>query len=94
MVFTKRLQAGVRDGSITRTVRIWKHRRVNVGQRYRFIDGGWLHIDAMRTIEISDITPKLARECGFEGVVDLLKTAQHGAGTNVYLIDFHYVSGS
>ena len=93
MVFTKRLQEGVRDGSITRTVRIWKHRRVKVGQRYRF-DGGWLHIDAMRPIGINDITPKMARECGFNGLVDLLKIAQHGAGTNVYLIDFHYVSGA
>src|SRR5262249_10920107 len=32
-----------------------------------------------------------ARESGFAGVVDLLKTAKHGAGTNVYLVRFHYV---
>jgi hypothetical protein len=34
--------------------------------------------------------PDLARQSGFKGVVDLLKTAKHGSGTNVYLIDFDY----
>jgi hypothetical protein len=40
---------------------------------------------------LSDVTPELARESGFNGVVDLLKIAKHGAGSNVYLVRFHYV---
>jgi hypothetical protein len=32
----------------------------------------------------------MARQCGFKGVVDLLKVAQHGPGRNVFLIDFRY----
>lgn len=42
-------------------------------------------------IGFPDITPKLARESGFLGVLDLLKVAKHGRGENIYLIRFHYV---
>jgi hypothetical protein len=41
---------------------------------------------------MSDITYDLARESGFDNVEDLLQTAKHGAGTNVYLIRFHYLA--
>ena len=43
-------------------------------------------------IGIGDITGELARQSGFKGVVDLLKTAKHGSGTNVYLIHFQYIA--
>jgi hypothetical protein len=43
-------------------------------------------------MEMSDITPELARESGFNGLVDLLKIAKHGSGTNVYLVRFHCVT--
>jgi hypothetical protein len=39
---------------------------------------------------LHDITPELARTSGFAGVVDLLKTAKHGPGEKVYLIEFVY----
>ena len=42
-------------------------------------------------IRLDDITPELARESGFKGVVDLLKVAKHGRGENVYLVRFHYI---
>src|SRR5262249_29782020 len=31
-------------------------------------------------------------ESGFNGVVDLLKIAKHGSGSNVYLVRFHHVA--
>jgi hypothetical protein len=46
----------------------------------------------LREIELDDITPQLARRSGFNGVVDLLKVAKHGAGEKVYLVEFHYVA--
>jgi hypothetical protein len=49
-----------------------------------------VEVKKIRQIEIADITPALARRSGFAGVVDLLKIAKHGAGENVYLIDFQY----
>jgi hypothetical protein len=55
------------------------------------MDDGHIVVDSIAPIEISDITYDLARESGFDSVEDLLQTAKHGAGTNVYLIRFHYL---
>jgi hypothetical protein len=51
---------------------------------------GHVVVTAILPIALSDITGSLARECGFKGVLDLLKVAQHGPGRNVFLIDFYY----
>jgi hypothetical protein len=90
MVFTKRLRDGVRRGDITCSVRIWMNPRVRVGGRYP-MEEGQIEVDSIVPIGFPDITPELARESGFNGVVDLLKIAKHGRGQNVYLIRFHYV---
>ena len=90
MMFTKRLRDGVRRGDITCSVRIWKYPHVKVGNRYR-MEEGEIEIDSIRSISLLDITPTLARESGFLGLVDLLKVAKHGKGENVYLVRFHYV---
>ena len=51
---------------------------------------GHIIVDSIVRIDFEDITPSLARETGFTGVVELLKIARHGRGENVYLITFHY----
>lgn len=89
MMFTKRLWEGVRRGEITCSVRIWTRPHVTVGKRYR-MEEGEIELDSITPIGLSDITPELARESGFLGIVDLLKVAKHGKGTNIYLIRFHY----
>jgi hypothetical protein len=90
MVFAKRLRDGVRRGEITCSVRIWMHPRVKVGGRYR-VEEGEIEVDSIEPIGFVDITPQLARESGFLGVIDLLKVAKHGKGENIYLVRFHYV---
>jgi hypothetical protein len=90
MTFTKRLREGIRRGEITCSVRFWMHPRVRVGARYR-MDEGEIQVDSIQPIGLPDITPELARESGFLGVLDLLKVAKHGRGENIYLIRFHYV---
>jgi hypothetical protein len=55
------------------------------------MDEGAIEIDSIETIGFPDITPELARESGFLGVLDLLKVAKHGRGQNIYLIRFHYL---
>jgi hypothetical protein len=90
MVFTKRLREGVRRGEITCSVRMWTRPHVTVGKRYRMEEGA-IEVDSIQPIGLPDITPELARESGFLGVVDLLKVANHGRGRNIYLIRFHYV---
>jgi hypothetical protein len=90
MTFAKRLREGVRRGEITCSVRIWTRAHVRVGARYRMGEGE-IQVDSIQPIGFPDITPELARESGFLGVLDLLKVAKHGRGENIYLIRFHYV---
>lgn len=91
MIFTKRLREGVRRGDITCSIRIWTRPHVKVGSRYR-MEEGEIEVDSVLPIGLDDITPELARESGFKGVVDLLKVAKHGQGSNVYLVRFHYLA--
>jgi len=90
MVFTKRLRDGIRRGEITCSVRIWMRPRVIAGHRYR-MEEGEVEVDSIKPIGFPDITPALARESGFLGLVDLLKVAKHGKGENIYLVRFHYL---
>lgn len=90
MTFTERLRDGVRSGKITCSVRIWTRPHVKVGGRYR-MEEGEIEVDSIDPITIQEITPQLARESGFLGVIDLLKVAKHGRGENVYLVRFHYI---
>jgi hypothetical protein len=89
MVFAKRLREPVMSGEITCSVRIWQRPHVKVGGRYA-LGPGAIHVTSVRQIGFEDITPDLARRSGFQGVVDLLKVAKHGAGENVYLVEFEY----
>jgi hypothetical protein len=88
--FSKSLREGVRRGTITTSVRIWMRPHVKVGGRYR-MEPGQIEVEAIVPITLADITPAIARASGFKGVVDLLKTAQHGRGQNIYLIHFRYI---
>jgi hypothetical protein len=90
MMFTKRLRDGVRAGDITTSIRIWQSPRVKVGGLYP-MESGHILVESIREIAIGDITGDMARRSGFAGVVDLLKTAKHGSGTKVYLVEFEYV---
>jgi branched-chain amino acid transport system substrate-binding protein len=65
--------------------------KVKAGKRYAFEDGE-IEIDSIKQITFDDITPKLARECGFASVPDMLKVAKHGRGENVYLVKFHFIA--
>ncbi|MGH9421732.1 MAG: ASCH domain-containing protein [Thermoanaerobaculia bacterium] len=91
MLFVKYLRDAVRSGAITSSVRVWHRPRVTVGKRYR-MEEGEIEVDSIVPITFDEITPDLARACGFGDVGDLLKVARHGSGENVYLVRFHYIS--
>jgi hypothetical protein len=90
MLFAKRLRDGVRRGQITCSVRIWKSPHVKVGSRYR-MEEREIEVDSIEPMAFQEITPALARESGFLGLIDLLKVAKHGKGDNIYLVRFHYI---
>ena len=91
MVFASQLRERVRRGRITCSIRIWRRPHVKAGGRYP-MEEGHIVVDEVTPITLEDITDRLARESGFDGVDDLLKTARHGAGQNIYLIRFHYLA--
>jgi hypothetical protein len=55
------------------------------------MDEGQIVVDAITLLRLRDVTNELARESGFLNVKDLLETARHGRGKNVYLVRFHYL---
>jgi hypothetical protein len=89
MLFKTRFHEGIRNGRISCTVRVWKRPHVKVGGRYA-LGNGAIVVDRIHETRLDGITPALARRSGFASVVDLLKTAKHGAGERVFVIDFHY----
>jgi hypothetical protein len=89
MQFLRILRDRIRRGEITCSVRLWQRSHVKVGGRYA-LPPGQILVTAVSEISLEDVTPALARQSGFAGVVDLLKTAKHGPGRRVFLIEFRY----
>jgi hypothetical protein len=92
MLFTKRLRAAVKSGQVTASVRIWRTPRVKAGGRYRLEDGQ-IEVSSIREITWEDLTDKLARDTGFNNLIDMMKTAKHGSGQHIYYIRFRFVPG-
>ena len=89
MQFAKQFREPVKRGEITCSIRVWVRPKVKVGGQYR-LGEGHIVVDKIKQIDFESITPGLARKSGFASVPDLLRTAVHGPGRNVYLIEFHY----
>ena len=90
MQFLKELRERVRNGEITCSVRLWQRPHVRVGGRYP-LPPGQIEVTSVLEMPLGDVTPELARRSGFAGLVDLLKTAKHGPGRRVFLIEFRYI---
>jgi len=90
MQFLRVLRDRIRQGEITCSVRLWQRSHVKVGRRYS-LPPGQIEVTAVSEMSLDDITPALARSSGFVGLVDLLKTAKHGPGRRVFLIEFRYL---
>jgi hypothetical protein len=90
MQFLRSLRDRIRRGEITTTVRLWQSPHVKVGGKYQLPPG---HIVVTKLFEVSlaDVTPDLARQSGFSGLVELLKVAKHGSGRRVFVIEFRYI---
>jgi hypothetical protein len=93
MQFLRSLRDRIRRGEITTTVRLWQRPHVKVGGRYALPPGEIIVTKVFET-SLADITPELARESGFAGLVDLLKVAKHGPGRRVFVVEFRYVAAA
>jgi hypothetical protein len=91
VLFAKTLRERIRRGRIRCTIRVWTGPRVRVGGRYR-MDEGEVEVESIEAIAEEAITDDLARESGFRDVADLMATARHGTGRNIYLIRFRYLA--
>ncbi|MEZ4661866.1 MAG: hypothetical protein R2911_30320 [Caldilineaceae bacterium] len=90
MQFMRRVREGIRRGEITTTIRIWQTPHVKIGGCYK-LGNGEVVVESLMPNARSDITSTMvAYESGFDGLIDLLKTAKHGPGTNVYFTQFRY----
>jgi hypothetical protein len=89
MLFKAHFHQRIRSGEIRCTVRIWQRPHVKVGGRYA-LGAGAVVVDRIYETRLDDITSALARRCGFTSVADALKTAKHGTGERVFIIEFHY----
>ena len=89
MQFLSEVRDRIRRGEIICSVRLWQRSHVKVGGRYP-LPPGHIVVTSVTEMSLEDITAALARRSGFMGVVDLLKTAKHGPGRRVFLIEFRY----
>ena len=90
MIFAKRLREGVRRGeapAASESGPVPTSKSVS-GTAWKKVSSRWIR--SSQSV-FRDITPELARESDFLGVIDLLNVAKHGKGEHVYLIRFHYV---
>lgn len=93
MMFAKALRARVRSGDITTSVRVWLTPRVRAGGRYPLLDGV-VEVTRLQEVDLGDVTEAMALESGFESLDALMKTARHGRGERVFIVDFVFVPGA
>lgn len=90
MMFAKPLRRRVRSGEITTSVRIWQTPRVRIGGRYPLLDG-FVEVTRLQEVDLGDVTEAMARAGGFESLDALMKTARHGRGERVFIVDFVFI---
>ena len=72
LLFQKRFHAGIVDGAVRLTFRLWERPHVKVGGRYRVHPIGVVEVNAVASVELADITEIEAREGGFASRDELL----------------------
>jgi hypothetical protein len=96
LLFQKRFHAGLVDGSVTRTFRLWDKPHVKPGGRYRCHPIGVLEVDAVERVPLRAVGEDDARRSGFASRKELVEylgsVAGHdlGPGTEVVRVDLHY----
>jgi len=97
LLFQKRFQSGIVDGSVTTTFRQWEKSRVKAGGRYRVHPIGVVVADSVERVIIASITEQDAVRSGFVNRSELLEylgqyseSASPAPGDEVWKIVFHH----
>jgi hypothetical protein len=88
MLIEKRLQAGIRDGSITVMFRRWKRRQVTAGNTYR-TPAGRVVIDEVTEIRPSRIRRADAVAAGYTSVAEAVADLRGAPEDPVFLLRLH-----
>ena len=92
--FSRELRAGVADGTITLSYRLWSRPQAKVGGTYRTA-GVTIHIDDIDLVPFSSVTDDDLAETGEPDRESLRRRTAHAGpvddDTLVYRIEFHVV---
>lgn len=97
MLFKRRFQAGIRDGSITLTFRAWKTPRACASSRHRLGPDDAIEIRAVDLVPLSGISAADARRAGFTSRDELVEVLRRTSDTRltsrskVYRVTFRHV---
>jgi hypothetical protein len=96
LLFEKRFHAGLIDGTIRRSYRLWDRAPVRVGRSLHVRQVGLLAVDAVARVPVGEVKDKDARAAGFDSSGELRAYLERVTGrrltarTSVYRIDFHH----
>jgi hypothetical protein len=96
VLFQRRFHAGIADGSITKTFRVWSRPQATVGGRYQVGKVGLLQVDAIEQVTLASISEADVAAAGFESREAMTKYVRRASRkpfdeeTTVYAVTFHF----
>lgn len=96
LLFQKRFHAGIVDGAVRLTFRLWDKPHVKVGGRYRVHPIGVVEVDAVEQVKLKDVTEADARAGGFASRAELVEYMKPvakkplRATTRLFRVAFHH----
>jgi hypothetical protein len=95
VLFQKRFHAGLRDGSITESYRVWSRPQVKPGGRYK-TPAGMIEVAAIDLVKLSTVNDAAARRSGFDHRDELVRSLSRSArkslraSSNVYRVKLRF----
>ena len=71
LLFKKKFLPAIRTGQKTQTIRLWKYRRMRLGQRSYIPGAGYIRVTAVDQVQLDELTDEDARLDGFETADEL-----------------------
>jgi hypothetical protein len=99
MLFNRRLHTGIRDGTVTLTIRRWARPQARVGGTYRLDAEGVIEVTAIHRVAPAQVSDGDARKCGYANRASLLSELERWGGQlsareQLYRIEFRYLAST